>query len=76
MKEELEALRQNDMGIGPTLHSHEHCGLQVNETLELLKARLVAKGFTQVLRADFTQTYSPVIKPATIQLDLTVALPH
>lgn len=44
--------------------------------LERLKARLVAKGFTQVPGINFTETFSPVIKTATIRVVLTIALAH
>lgn len=43
-------------------------------TLDRLKARLVAKGFHQLDGVDYTETYSPVIKPGTIRTVLTVAL--
>jgi histone deacetylase 1/2 len=38
------------------------------------KARLVAKGFLQTPGFDFTETFSPVIKPVTIRIILTLAL--
>jgi len=40
----------------------------------MLKARLVAKGFHQVHGFDFHETFSPVIKPVTILIILTLAL--
>jgi hypothetical protein len=48
--------------------------LRSNGSLECLKARLVAKGFNQVDGIDFSKTFSPVIKPGSIGLILTIAV--
>ena len=38
------------------------------------KARLVAKGFHQQADSDFTETFSPVVKPVTIRTVLTLVV--
>ena len=43
-------------------------------TINKYKARLVAKGFHQVARFDFSETFSPMVKPTTIRAMLTMAL--
>jgi len=39
-------------------------------TIEYCKTRLVARGFNQQKGLDYDETFSPVVKPATIQLSL------
>ena len=43
-------------------------------SIQKYKARLVAKGFHQVAGFDFTETFSPIVKPATTRVMLTMAL--
>jgi histone deacetylase 1/2 len=43
-------------------------------TVNKYKARLVAQGFSQTAGFDFTETFSPVIKPVTVRIILTLAV--
>jgi len=45
-------------------------------TINRYKARLVAKGFHQIHGFDFTETFSPVVKPINIRLILTLAVSY
>jgi hypothetical protein len=45
-------------------------------TIERYKARLVAKGFHQQEGIDFSETFSPVIKHATIRLVISLAVTY
>ncbi|CAN6193737.1 unnamed protein product [Urochloa humidicola] len=47
---------------------------QADDTLERYKTRWVLRGFTQRPGIDFDETFSPVIKPATVRTVLSLAL--
>lgn len=85
MQQEFEALqRNNTWDLVPLPQGRKPIGckwvFRIKEnpdgSLNKHKARLVAKGFHQQPGFEFTDTFSPVVKPVTIRVVLTIALSH
>lgn len=83
MLEEYTALLQNEtwslvsppagvnMVTGKWIFRHK---LNPDDSLARYKARWVLRGFTQQHGVDFAETFSPVVKPATIRVVLSLAV--
>ncbi|KAK2420319.1 putative mitochondrial protein [Trifolium repens] len=83
MKEEYDALLRNKTWtlVPPPTHKQPiGCKwvFRVKEnpdgTIQKHKAKLVAKGFHQQAGTDFSETFSPVVKPVTVKTVLTLAV--
>jgi hypothetical protein len=83
MQAEYDALLANDTwslvplppGInvvtGKWIHRHK---LLADRSLDRYKARWVLQGFTQRPGMDYDETFSPIVKPATVRIVLSLAL--
>ena len=83
MDEEFQALQKQDTwSLVPLPSSKNVVGCKwvyklkthSDGTIARYKARLVAKGFHQQHGIDFNETFSPVIKPSTVRLVLSLAV--
>ncbi|WVZ75672.1 hypothetical protein U9M48_023707 [Paspalum notatum var. saurae] len=83
MEEEYTALLANqtwdfvppplggNVGTGKWIWTHKQ---RADGTLDRYKARWVLRGFTQRPGVDYDETFSPVVKPATVRTVLSLAL--
>ncbi|RVX04761.1 Retrovirus-related Pol polyprotein from transposon RE1 [Vitis vinifera] len=83
MDDEIHALKKNDTWVlvpRPQHHNVVGCRwifktkLHSDGSIERHKARLVAQGFSQVHGLDFGDTFSLVVRPATVRIILSLAV--
>jgi len=83
MEAELNALLKNNTGsliLSSRAHNIVGCiwvfriKRSAVGTIECYKARLVAKGFHQQAGIDFSETFSPIVKPTSIRVVLSLAV--
>jgi histone deacetylase 1/2 len=85
MEDEFRALQLNNtwdlitrppgtnIVTGKWIFTHK---FNTDDTLERYKAHLVVRGFTQSPSIDFDETFSPVVKPTTVHIVLSLAMSH
>jgi Reverse transcriptase (RNA-dependent DNA polymerase) len=87
MAQELDALAKNNTWklISPPSDADAHVigckwilkvKRKVYDTIQCYKAHLVAKGYNQEECLNYFEIYSPIVKPTTIKVIITIALSH
>ena len=83
MDDEIQALKTNDTWVlvpRPTNHNVVGCHwifktkLRSDGSIERHKARLVAQGFSQIHGLDFGDTFSPIVRLATVRIILSLVV--
>lgn len=85
MQEEFDALERNQTwSLVPSFNAQNLVGCKwvyrtkykPDGSTDRLKAHLIANGFHQCPSIDYRQTFSPVFKPATLRLILSLNIPY
>lgn len=85
MEDELTSLHQNQTQqlVPRTTYMHITSSkwvfktkLKSDGTLDRFKARVIAKGYHQIDGLNYTEKFSLIVKPRTIQLIITIVLVH
>jgi hypothetical protein len=63
----------SNVATGKWVFTHK---FRADGTFDRYKARWVLRGFTQCPGVDYDETFSPVVKPATVRTVLTTAVSH